>query len=587
MSGSGEDQNNEGYPPVATASYSVHVPASSSAVPPPVLYHSNSMYHRYAPSPPPPPPPPPLPMFHGHYVMSRSSYPTSSTTTTTTRHSSTRPSLPQYFASTRTAGVRAHVSANRRLPSPPPCGRINNRSSRNNSSGGTNNNIQNRNYRNSTEDLLSNHASFPTEPEVAIEEEMSARLSPRASISSSSSGIEESYGSEDETSSPSSREGTADAPISLLQSPTIEPKEEPQHTTQRKLRSRQNLKLKPAERSVPSARLKKPSSPDQKSNNSENRCPICLDDPSESEVATIDGCHHHFCFPCIEKWADRENTCPLCKERFTNIERVNKVAKGGVSSEGPATSKRKKPSSGQDGPINSKKVRHRNQRSDYAGQHLNMGPLHGLFATIEATGAVPPAMAELVFSEFGPLVDVGFHPGLPPAHSSTAHSGPGASSNDYMGEGSFLYHFHAPRTRSSTEGRNSRGTRFSTRNGQRISTSSSSRTRSTRRSAPNSNEDARASSRSQRSQSRGAIASSSTAPVTNSTTSRRARVEEGFFFPPFLFPGSRSGFPMSSSRSRNEPGGTAESPLEIDDSDDDEGETNVDASIHFSLSIGN
>lgn len=53
------------------------------------------------------------------------------------------------------------------------------------------------------------------------------------------------------------------------------------------------------------------------------QCPICLDCPSSgSEVASISGCTHRFCFDCIGRWADTENKCPLCKERFRTIDRV-------------------------------------------------------------------------------------------------------------------------------------------------------------------------------------------------------------------------------------------------------------------------
>jgi hypothetical protein len=49
-----------------------------------------------------------------------------------------------------------------------------------------------------------------------------------------------------------------------------------------------------------------------------------MTEPEPEELATINGCEHYFCFECIEKWADRENTCPLCKARFGKIERVHK-----------------------------------------------------------------------------------------------------------------------------------------------------------------------------------------------------------------------------------------------------------------------
>jgi hypothetical protein len=69
-----------------------------------------------------------------------------------------------------------------------------------------------------------------------------------------------------------------------------------------------------------------------------------MGDVEPDDLAGISGCEHRFCFGCIEKWAERENTCPLCKNRFAKIDRINK--------------KRKK------GQKNTKKVKQRDQRSD-------------------------------------------------------------------------------------------------------------------------------------------------------------------------------------------------------------------------------
>ncbi len=96
-----------------------------------------------------------------------------------------------------------------------------------------------------------------------------------------------------------------------------------------------------------------------------NKCCICLDVPTSSDLAKIDGCSHFYCFGCIEEWAKRENTCPQCKERFTEIRRVNKIKQH----------KRKRGCSGLMN--NVKKVKDRNQRSDY--RHLNQ--LQTLFGT--------------------------------------------------------------------------------------------------------------------------------------------------------------------------------------------------------------
>lgn len=73
-------------------------------------------------------------------------------------------------------------------------------------------------------------------------------------------------------------------------------------------------------------------------------CCICMSDVEPLDLAHINGCEHRFCFVCIEKWAARENSCPLCKQRFTKIDRVNKKKKKGSK--------------------NTKKVKQRDQRTD-------------------------------------------------------------------------------------------------------------------------------------------------------------------------------------------------------------------------------
>ncbi|CAG9329354.1 unnamed protein product [Blepharisma stoltei] len=50
-------------------------------------------------------------------------------------------------------------------------------------------------------------------------------------------------------------------------------------------------------------------------------CGICLN-PIEFQ-GKLDCCKHPFCFDCIERWSETENTCPLCKLRFTSITRVS------------------------------------------------------------------------------------------------------------------------------------------------------------------------------------------------------------------------------------------------------------------------
>jgi hypothetical protein len=101
----------------------------------------------------------------------------------------------------------------------------------------------------------------------------------------------------------------------------------------------------------------------------EQTCCICMCEPEQSEESTISGCQHIFCWGCISKWSDRENTCPLCKCRFTKITRVHQQ-------------RRKKGSST---PVqNSKKVKQRDQLADFA---VPGAALESLLQSIAAASA--------------------------------------------------------------------------------------------------------------------------------------------------------------------------------------------------------
>jgi hypothetical protein len=54
-------------------------------------------------------------------------------------------------------------------------------------------------------------------------------------------------------------------------------------------------------------------------------CAICLSEPEEGALAGVSGCEHQFCFDCIDAWAKRRPTCPLCVARFTEIIRVRPI----------------------------------------------------------------------------------------------------------------------------------------------------------------------------------------------------------------------------------------------------------------------
>lgn len=133
-------------------------------------------------------------------------------------------------------------------------------------------------------------------------------------------------------------------------------------------------------------------------------CCICIEEPDPADLATVNGCEHLFCFGCIEKWADRENTCPLCKERFSEIQRVN-ICRDQPKKKGAVK--------------NIKKVRNRDQRADMT----NGNSLQGLFASMEANGSVSPAIAQLIFSGLMGGRESGRSHGIGPVLSSGGNHG--------------------------------------------------------------------------------------------------------------------------------------------------------------------
>jgi hypothetical protein len=51
-----------------------------------------------------------------------------------------------------------------------------------------------------------------------------------------------------------------------------------------------------------------------------NFCAICCSNiNSDKKKGYLKVCTHYFCYDCIKIWADKENTCPLCKIRFNKI----------------------------------------------------------------------------------------------------------------------------------------------------------------------------------------------------------------------------------------------------------------------------
>lgn len=59
----------------------------------------------------------------------------------------------------------------------------------------------------------------------------------------------------------------------------------------------------------------------------DSNCVICLNCIDEDDAGVLP-CNHNFCFSCIERWSQTENTCPLCKVKFDNVERTRNTMIG-------------------------------------------------------------------------------------------------------------------------------------------------------------------------------------------------------------------------------------------------------------------
>lgn len=163
-----------------------------------------------------------------------------------------------------------------------------------------------------------------------------------------------------------------------------------------------SLAASPSPQKRTRAQLKKaPSNLKQDSTATETQsCAICMCEPSRDETSLIDGCSHVFCFGCIGKWSDTENTCPLCKSRFVKITRVHPQRK---KKGGPSIS-------------NVKTVKHQDQRSD----SVSGAALENLLASIAANGTLPAMGGSRLGYIFARAM--GNHAGFAPAfgiHAST------------------------------------------------------------------------------------------------------------------------------------------------------------------------
>lgn len=58
---------------------------------------------------------------------------------------------------------------------------------------------------------------------------------------------------------------------------------------------------------------------------SAEQCSICLDNIEIQ--GRLNSCSHYFCLKCIKKWSEviftqSENSCPICKARFSKIQKI-------------------------------------------------------------------------------------------------------------------------------------------------------------------------------------------------------------------------------------------------------------------------
>ena len=160
--------------------------------------------------------------------------------------------------------------------------------------------------------------------------------------------------------SPPSSLNPSSGPTSTLASEAHSPVQELEVATsqQREFKSERQLPTGEPKDCDDSTQLK--TSGDEKSSIS---CVICLEKPSQESIASIDGCEHQFCFECIAQWAEHENSCPLCKNRFAKIVRLQPSKKRKVGDE--------------ESTQNTKRVKHKDQRSDLQASLDNVAGMFG------------------------------------------------------------------------------------------------------------------------------------------------------------------------------------------------------------------
>ena len=49
-------------------------------------------------------------------------------------------------------------------------------------------------------------------------------------------------------------------------------------------------------------------------------CAICFEEKQNQDLAILNNCDHRYCPECIEKWCERENSCPQCKKPINLVD---------------------------------------------------------------------------------------------------------------------------------------------------------------------------------------------------------------------------------------------------------------------------
>jgi hypothetical protein len=125
---------------------------------------------------------------------------------------------------------------------------------------------------------------------------------------------------------------------------------------------------------------------DDEENCDSSECPVCMEKLySRDFTGSLKGCSHVFCFSCIHKWSQTENTCPMCKKDFKTISKsigkkqlavdiavATELKKGltTTTSSNSSSSKKRKSSSVNPKPVNVK-VQKRTQAQSLESEAVN------------------------------------------------------------------------------------------------------------------------------------------------------------------------------------------------------------------------